>query len=206
MERKIIVEHVSISSGNSKMGSIKSVSLPAIVTCRKCECCKKCYAHKIERIRPTVLKAYNRNLKILNENPEQYWREIEAAIMVSRYFRFHVSGDIPFYQYLEDMVKITSRQSHCEVLCFTKRFNFVNEWIRANGHLPDNLHMIFSGWPGLVMDNPYHLPEAHVRFKDGTTTASPNAIKCNGNCTECALTEGGCWNLKLNEQVVFDEH
>lgn len=59
-------EMVSISGGNIKMGKISSVSLPAIVTCRKdCECCKKCYAAKIERLRKMVKVAYQRNWKIL---------------------------------------------------------------------------------------------------------------------------------------------
>ena len=86
---------VSISKGNSKMGAIQSVSLPAVITCRACECQKKCYARKLEKIRKTVAHAYNNNLQVLIKSPDVYWREVEAAIMLSRYFRFHVSGDIP---------------------------------------------------------------------------------------------------------------
>ena len=56
------------------------------------------------------------------------------------------------------------------------------------------------------MDNPFQLPEAHVRYKDGTTTARPDAKECGGNCTECACTSGGCWSLHTGEQVVFNEH
>ncbi len=56
------------------------------------------------------------------------------------------------------------------------------------------------------MENPYHLPEAHIRYKDGYTTADKNAKECGGNCTECAITGDGCWILQRGEQVVFDEH
>lgn len=66
--------------------------------------------------------------------------------------------------------------------------------------------MIFSAWKGLRMDNPFQLPEAHVRYKDGTTTARSDAKECGGNCTECARTSGGCWSLHTGEQVVFNEH
>ena len=66
--------------------------------------------------------------------------------------------------------------------------------------------MIFSAWRGLRMDNPFQLPEAHVRYKDGTTTARSDAKECGGNCTECACTSGGCWSLHTGEQVVFNEH
>lgn len=33
-----------------------------------------------------------------------------------------------------------------------------------------------------------------------------DARECAGNCTECAITDGGCWSLKSGEQVVFNEH
>ena len=102
--------HVSISNGNNKMGSIKSVSLPSIYTCRRdCTCQSKCYAHKLERLRPSVRKAYENNLGILLKDPELYWREVEGAIMMSRFFRFHVSGDIPHGDYFAKMVEVAAR-------------------------------------------------------------------------------------------------
>lgn len=197
---------VKISKGNSKLGAIPSVSLPSIKTCRNCACQEKCYAQKLERLRPAVRNAYQHNLEVWLKDPETYWREVEASIMMSRFFRFHVSGDIPSFKYLINMVEIARRQPHCEILCFTKKYNLVNELIEQGGELPGNLHMIFSGWVGLEMANPFSLPEAHVRYRDGSTTAREGAIECSGNCTECALTEGGCWNLQKGQQVVFNEH
>ena len=209
-------EHVCISKGNTKMGSLQSVSLPSIITCRKCECNTKCYARKIERLRPNVAKSYQRNLRILRDDPEKYWREVEAAIMTSRFFRFHVSGDIINLDYLYKMIEIAARHKQTEILCFTKQYEIVNKAIDnyreicedalVEDVIPKNLHIIFSGWPELNMVNPYNFPEAHVRFKDGSTTASANAYSCGGNCTECAMAGCGCWNLKSGEQIVFDEH
>ena len=197
---------VKVSKGNSKLGQIPSVSLPSIKTCRNCACREKCYAQKLERLRPSVKNAYEHNLGVLLSDPTTYWREVEASVMMSRFFRFHVSGDIPNAAYLENMVVVAGRNAHCEILCFTKRYEMVNEFIQKNGELPGNLHMIFSGWVGLDMANPFSLPEAHVRYRDGYTTAREDAIECGGNCTECALTEGGCWNLQKGQQVVFNEH
>lgn len=197
---------VKISPGNSKLGAIPSVSLPSGLTCRACACQKKCYAGRLERMRKNVAEAYAHNLNILRNDPDVYWREIEAAIMMSHFFRFHVSGDIPDMDYLTHMIDVSARNPHCQVLCFTKKYELVNEHIMRRGHLPNNLHMIFSGWVGLDMVNPFSLPEAHVRYRDGSTTAAPGAIDCGGNCTECALTDGGCWSLQTGEQVVFLEH
>lgn len=198
---------VSISPGNSKMGSIPSVSLPAITTCRSCDCANKCYAAKLERLRPNVRNAYQNNLDILLNDPDTYWREVEAAIMLSHFFRFHVSGDITTNDYFDHMVSIASRNQHCHILCFTKKFDIVNSYLsKHRGEMPSNLHVIFSGWPGLQMDNPFQLPEAHVVFRDGTTTARTDAVLCGGNCTECAVTDGGCWSLTNGQQIVFEEH
>ena len=199
------IPHVHISSGNSKMGPIRSVSLPSILTCRSCGCQKKCYARRLERRRRNVAKCYAENLALLRSSPETYWREVEAAIMTSRFFRFHVSGDIPDVSYARKMLEVSSRNPSCEILCFTKRYELVNSVTSPEAE-PHNLHLIFSGWPGLPMDNPNGFPEAHVLFRDGTTTAAPNAIPCAGNCTECAVTCGGCWFLRPGQQVVFREH
>ena len=126
--------------------------------------------------------------------------------MMSRFFRFHVSGDIPDSVYFAHMIDIADRNQHCEILCFTKKYDIVNDYLNLGGKIPENLHIVFSGWTGLEMNNPYSLPEAHVRYKDGTTTAKPTAKECGGNCTDCLLTEGGCWSLQSGEQVIFNEH
>ena len=200
-------DKISISDGNSKMGRIASVSLPAIITCRKeCPCFKKCYAAKIERLRPNVKAAYLRNWEILKRDPELYWWQVEAEIMTQAFFRFHVSGDIPDRNYFEKMVEVSQRRRRCEILCFTKKFEIVNQFITDGGEIPQNLHMTLSPWKGLVMENPYCLPEAHVRYKDGTTTARPDAKVCNGNCAGCARAAVNCWVLKRGEQIVVDEH
>lgn len=219
---------VKISKGNSKLGQIPSVSLPSIKTCRQCACQEKCYAQKLERLRPAVRNAYQHNLEVFQKDPETYWREVEASIMMSRFFCFHVSGDIPSKEYFAKMVEVAKRNPHCEILCFTKKYEIVNDyvtdayfdsiagttihpqlfnvWMIAEQFIPKNLHIIFSGWAGLPMLNHYQFPEAHVRYRDGSTTAREDAMICNGNCSECALTDGGCWSLKRGEQVVFKEH
>lgn len=203
-------QEVSISRGNTKMGAIPSVSLPSIVTCRKCDCMKKCYAHKLERIRPSVREAYQRNLELLNNEPEKYWAAVEDTVAMSRFFRYHVSGDIPNDEYFGKMVDIAEQFPNTEMLCFTKKFDIVNRYIDNHGGdrsvIPNNLHMIFSGWEGLKMENPYNLPEAHVEFRNGKTTAREDAHRCGGNCTVCSRTGTGCWVLKDGEQVVFHEH
>ena len=202
--------HVKISPGNSKLGSIPSVSLPSVVTCKQGVCQNKCYARKLERLRPVVAAAYASNLNLLQTDPETFWREVEGSIMMSRFFRFHVSGDIPDENYFRHMVEIAKRNPHCQILCFTKKFELVNTFIFENilfdEDFPKNLHIVFSAWVGQQMINPYSFPEAHIRYKDGTATTELPCFECSGNCTECAVTDGGCWVLKPGERVIFNEH
>ena len=199
--------NLKISSGNAKMGAIASVSLPAGVTCRSdCKCREKCYALKIERLRPNVRNAYKSNYELLKTDPSTYWREVEASIMMSRFFRFHVSGDIPDDEYLSNMGRVAERNPHCKILCFTKKYDIVNKYLSSGRTFPDNLQIVLSAWVGMEMNNPYDLPEAHVIYRDGSTTAREDAIQCGGNCSECATTDGGCWTLQRGQQVVFKEH
>lgn len=201
--------HVSISRGNSKMGSIPSVSLPPIITCSKeaCKHCgKKCCALKIAKLRPkTVGAAYQRNLDILQNDPDKYWREVNAALSINRFFRFGVSGDIYDKEYLAKMCESARKNPHCQILCFTKKFDLVNEYLSEH-RLPKNLHLIFSAWRGMEMSNPHNLPEAHVLFKDGFTTAKDGAKYCSMNCYECAIEGRNCWTLQKSEQILFREH
>lgn len=112
---------LSISPGNSKMGKIPSVSLPPIITCPKgCPCAKKCYAAKLCRIYPSVKKAYENNLNLLNSNPVEYWQQLRRVAKMSKYFRYHVSGDIPSIQYLAEMVTTAEQNPHTYFLAFTK--------------------------------------------------------------------------------------
>ena len=201
-------KHVVISKGNSKLGNIASVSLTPIVTCapNACKFCGiKCYARKIARLRKTVRESYANNLDILLTENEKYWREVNAAVSVSAFFRFHVAGDIYDADYLENMVKVARANKHCTILCFTKKYDLVNSYLEHH-RLPKNLRIIFSVWKGLEMDNKFNLPEAHIMYKSGDTTASDGAKWCSGNCTECAGKKENCWTLKKGEQILFKEH
>lgn len=196
---------ISISPGNSKMGLIPSVSLPPVVTCAAgVPCAAKCYAAKLCRIYPTVKNAYARNLEIFQNSPDHYFLQLNAAIAVSRFFRLHVSGDFPTLEYVREVLRIARNNAHCQIMAFAKRYTWVNALIDAGEEIPENLHIIFSGWGGYAVPNPHNLPMSQVIFK-GESPAE-NWKVCGGNCAECATTCGGCWALKRGETVAFYEH
>lgn len=200
---------LKISEGNSKMGKIASVSLPSVLSCRPgAKCIKNCYARKLENLRPPVRAAYMHNWEVLNNQPEVFWKEINAVLALNRFFRFHVSGDIPNMEYFKNMVQAAINNPECRILCFTKQYEIVNEYIEdeTTPEIPENLRVIFSIWIAQEYSNPHNLPEAHVKNKAHHWTHRPDAKPCPGNCTDCALAFANCWSLKNGEQVVFDQH
>ena len=196
---------ISISPGNAKMGAIPSVSLPPIITCPSgCPCAAKCYAAKLCRIYPSVKRAYQKNLDILRNNDLDYWYQVRQAAKLTKYFRYHVSGDIPDYHYLNWMVTIAEDIPGTMFLAFTKQYNIVNDYIDLFGALPPNLKIIFSEWENRPIPNPHNLPTAAVIFKG--KQPAPNWQICGGNCAECANAGAGCWELKPGETIAFYEH
>lgn len=196
---------ISISPGNKKMGAIPSVSLPPIITCpQNCPCAKKCYAAKLCRIYSTVRKAYQKNLDILNDNWDDYWKQVRNAVKMCRFFRFHVSGDIPNAGYFKEIVITAKKCPNTEILVFTKQYLIVNNYIDVFGSVPENLRIIFSEWGKMPIPNPHNLPTAAVIFK-GEKPAENWKI-CGGNCSECACAGVGCWELKKGDTIAFYEH
>ena len=186
------IKNVSISRGNRKMGAIPSVSLPPVTTCAAgCPCAKKCYAVKMCRIYKNVKASYENNLEILESDPAKYWEDVLMAVKTSRYFRFHVSGDIPNMEYFQNMVSVAAHNPHCEILAFTKCYDIVNSYLDShNGWLPANLHIIFSLWDpawNVRVKNPHNLPMSAVIFKTDYPGKAEYFEKiCGGNCFECA--------------------
>ena len=197
---------VSISIGNNKMGKIASVSLLPVLTCPgRCNgtCGDKCYARKLALLRPSVLKAYARNTAIAISAPLQFFQAVENAMKSARFFRFHVSGDIPNREYLDLVAYLCNVNPHCEVLMFTKRYEIVNRFMNENT-LPKNLHLLFSGWTNLAPINPHNLPETTVYATDADIRSE--WIPCGGNCLDCAIHDGGCWAAKSGDTIAFKIH
>lgn len=199
-------KQITISKGNAKMGAIPSVSLPACTTCNPgAPCFAKCYALKLSRRRATVAQSYAKNLEILKSDPAGYFYQIQQAATLNRFFRYHVSGDIPNFLYFSLMVDTAKKCPGTVFLAFTKQYQIVNEYIKHYGHMPpENLKIIFSNWGDWKCENPYNLPVCEIIFK-GETPADDWKI-CGGNCSECACRGVGCWELKNGETIAIYEH
>lgn len=204
---KIFKTKVYFSDGNTKMGAVPSVSLPPIVTCHNCtECAKKCYARRMYNRLPVVREQYDANLELLHNDPERYFSDIGTVLHYYDMFRWHVSGDIVDYNYLEQMCRLAEENKNCIQLAFTKNYKDVNAYLSDGGNIPDNLHILMSVWKGTHFENPFGLPECHIMYKNGETTAGNEYTMCDGNCFMCFCEDKGCIGLERGEQLVINEH
>lgn len=197
---------VRISKSNSKMGDVASVSMLPFLTCPSCckdSCGEKCYAAKIANLYPTVLKSYAVNTALAIYRPLTYWHAVNDACSRVPYFRFHVSGDILNLDYLYCMIDTAKRNPDTQMLCFTKKYSIVNTVVREMA-IPENLHILLSGWTNLVPNNPFLLPETNV--VEHGAEPDPSWTMCGGNCYNCAKAGCGCWTAKRGDVIAFPIH
>ena len=217
-----------ISKGNIKVGSIPNISLPPVKSCqaetgKAPACAASCYALKAWRQYEGTRNAWGGNLRDARLFPDKYFGEISAYLTKKqpRFFRWHVSGDIISYYYLERMVALAVAHPGVKFLAFTKQTKIVNAWIVDNQYqpaagrslLPDgtlgfprNLAIVISRWPGMPDGNVFNLPQAWVRPERPVPghfigyVIPSDALECPGRCDTC----GACWGLRRD--VVFGEH
>lgn len=198
---------VSISNGNKKTGPVGSVSLLPFVTCPAiCSgtCGRYCYAAKLALLRPSVLKAYARNTAIFLADPDWFFHRVYYAAAGFRFFRFHISGDFVNADYLRRALDLAEALPETRFLAFTKRFSLVNAEIGARGALPANFQILFSGEANLKPENPHRLPETTIYNCE--EEASPEWLRCGGNCFECGCAGLGCWQALAGDIIAFKKH
>jgi len=192
-------KRVTISTGNSKLGSIPSVSLPPGTSCiAGAPCRRECYANKAMRMFPSARAAWRKNWRLQRDRRDDYFADISEYIetRAPRYFRWHVSGDIPDQDYLQRMFATARAFPETRFLAFTKRHG-----LDFRGR-PKNLVIVLSMWSGGFGNVRKGLPRAW--YQDGTETRVPaDAVECPGNCEHCGM----CWALPtLGRDVVFHKH
>lgn len=210
-----MLAHVHISRGNTKLGvNIPSVNLPPQSTCRPdAPCAKKCYARKGRFSFPHNKDLACTNLQMWQEEPMIYEREIMVAAFTAKFFRWHSSGDIPDAEYLKMMVRVAERLPSTKFLCFTKKFELVNEFVQEHGYPPENLTIVYLAWGEWRPENPWGFPMAYVRLKKEEAQIPSGASQCSGYCGDCVCSGRSCWDMKRGFDaeggtacVVFNEH
>lgn len=199
-------EFMHISFTVSKLGSqIPAINLPPLVTCRPDAPCRKdgCYALRGHWIFKAVKDCLKKNLNAYYENPKLFFDCIISGTALSLYCRWFASGDIVDSQFFLGMCRVARINKHTQYLCFTKKFEIVNDYLASGKRIPSNLHVVFSTWGDFMPENPYNLPMTFIQAKNLDCSNIPeSAIPCSGHCESCQ----SCWSLKKKQAVVFKKH
>ena len=201
--------NINISLTNSKLGDkIPSLNLPTSICRADAPCKKGCYANKGNWTFTNVQKCLNNNLELFKQHKEKFFDDIIQWLndedTIYKFFRWFSSGDIVNFEFFKGMVRTAKESPNTKFLCFTKKYEIVNDYILFNGDLPKNLKVVFSNWGDFKPLNPYNLPETHVKFKNPLLNDNiPEfAIPCKGSCKTCKA----CWSLEKGQSVYFDIH
>lgn len=211
--------HVRVMSGNKKTGkTCHTVSLLPVLDCGNCNVCKNdCYDLHHDMWRVKTRKAREVNSAIHKTDVKRYFNEIADEIVKKGIteLRYNVGGDFTETDFTLAN-ELAGKFPGTDFLVFTKNYDDANRAIAktAEGKFNSNLHVIFSAWRDVEMNNPYNLPTSHVLYPDGSTTAPEfGAYFCGGNCSVCHFhkvqgnkAESGCWGLVNGEAVVFNYH
>lgn len=197
----MIINGVTFSTGNTKIGEIANLSLPPVLSCGKdVPCASSCYALKAMKQYPATRAAWTRNLEAYRASPELFFQSVRAFLILARppRFRIHVAGDFVDQAYLDGWVATAKEFPDTHFLAFTKRFDLTFPAVTGT-----NITIVFSMWPGFG-DPTVPFPKAWMKDPKNLDTRIPEtAYPCSGNCdADCFL----CWNLNPDESVVFEKH
>ena len=203
--------NIKISTTNSKLGyQIPSISLLPQCSCRKdAPCARLCYGKRGNFAYKPAQQAQKQNFDCYIENSNNYFHEIISflndALISYKFFRWHTVGDIVDNNYLLGMIKTAKKSKQVKFLCFTKKFDLINNYLNSGAKIPSNLKIVFSAWDkSFKVNNPYNFPVAYVYFRkeDLNPDIPALAIPCKGHCPDCLA----CWDLKPGQSVFFNQH
>lgn len=207
---------VSIVNGNSKLGkgvyalnllpgdeplSTKDKGQLTNVsgTCKGCcDGCKDfCYAiSDTRRYHNTCIPSLARNTLVARNDLDGMFEQVKEQLIKknAKVLRYHSSGEIETYDYLLHMVKTARELPNVYFYFYTKRFDYIEMYLKQFKKFPDNLVCNISEWNGNT-DGYYLNGLNRFVYDDGSDPELTKAVHCpavdkNGHktgvtCVQC---------------------
>lgn len=115
------------------------------------ECANACYAIRdTRRYHNTCIPSLGKNTLIMRHNMEGMFEQLKEQLIKqkAKVLRYHSSGEIPTYDYLLHMVKLAVEMPDIQFYFYTKRFGFIEKYLKECGEFPENLICNISEWKG----------------------------------------------------------
>ena len=224
---------ISVAKGNSKLGqsvfafnllpgdapiSTKDKGQLTNVrgTCGGCcdGCEGNCYAVKdTRRYHNTCIPSLAKNTLIMRHDMEGMFAQLRENLekKKAKVLRYHSSGEIETYDYLLHMVRLAVEMPNVRFYFYTKRFDFIERYLKECGELPENLICNISEWNGNTKG--YALDGLNrFIYDDGTDARLKNVPHCPAvnkkghktgvTCDKCGL----CFSGNNGHIVAVYEH
>mgnify|MGYP003302199335 CR=1 FL=1 len=195
-----------------------------------CDGCEGfCYAIQgCRRHHNAVMPAVIRNSSLYRNDPTRFVKEIIKELSSwqtkagnEKVFRWHSSGEIESYEYLEMMTSIATMFPSVHFYTYTKRFNLVERYLDEHGDFPANFVMNLSVWEDNLVKAGFNLNYLSkvqcFEWKDRMSVYDYNhSIHCQSvihnkegekkghlnhemNCKKCGL----CWKGKCKGKTIY---
>lgn len=207
---------ISLVKGNAKLGKgVYTINLmpgehlidvkdKGIITNVKgtcegcCDGCEKfCYAYRQTRqYHNTVIPSVGKNTVIMRHSLDDFFSQLKDFLIQenAHVLRYHSSGEIESYEYLIKMVQLAKELPEIKFYFYTKRFNFLDRYLKEYQKFPDNLICNVSEWNGNTKGYDLHGLNKFI-YDDGSDPNLKNLHHCpavdkNGhrtgiNCDQC---------------------
>ena len=212
---KEALKYGKISNGNTKMpGTTYSIDAFACITGSKLakvvgSVCNKCYAIRIQKIRPSVDKGYKLNLsKWLSSDPIEWIKAMAFLILRMNkgvlYHRWFDSGDLQSLKMLESICEVAKATPKVKHWLPTREVGIVSNYYKKhNAPFPSNLVVRVSSpmIDGPPLQGGYsNTSTVHTKGKEHTGHACPASHQGN-QCLDCRA----CWNMNV-KNVSYPKH
>jgi len=202
----------NISNGNTKMpGTTFAVDAFACKTGAKLaqvegSVCSKCYAIRIQKMRPSVDQGYKSNLAKYLASDRKGWIAAIAFQIIRQntdgHHRWFDAGDLQSLEMLEDIVSVCKITPDVKHWLPTREVKIVSDYLKANGAFPDNLVVRVSS--PMIDDKPL------IRYGNTSTVHTKGkphhgveceASKRGNSCGPCRA----CWQRDV-VNVSYPKH
>ena len=195
-----------------------------------CDGCEPfCYAiHGCQQHHNSVMPSVIKNSSLYRHDKKRFMKEIINELAnwrtknnTEKVFRWHSSGEIENYNYLEMMMLIAIMFPSIHFYTYTKKFKLVEKYLDKHGDFPANFIMNLSVWEDNLIKSGFNLKYLSkvqcFEWKDTISVQEYNhSIHCKSvvhlvegekkghldhshNCKECGL----CWEGKCKGRTIL---